>query len=308
MTQDQSNTTANCSGMHQYGLLRVSGPDAGDFLAAQFSSDIRSLDTDHFQHSSWCDAKGRALCSLQIFIWQDAYYLLLSGDLGLAMEKRLRMFVLRSRVEIQNVSEQIHMSAWSGNEIMETLLDCEIKLPQSSGQVAASNDHVILNMGTPVPLFYYIGNTPLQTPLEVQPDEEQLKAILISGGLATVTAASSGEHIPQMLNYDLIGAISFNKGCYPGQEIITRLKHRGGLKQRCYLFSSDPLPELAVGHRVIDAEGALLGHVVNFASLEQQQIILLAVINIGAADSPCFLEGQGSALRRRELPYAVPAA
>jgi len=91
--------------------------------------------------------------------------------------------------------------------------------------------------------------------------------LLIEAGIGLVVAETSGEFIPQMLNMDLLDGISFNKGCYTGQEVIARLKYKGEVKRRCYRWTihrdaSEPALTIEPGTTVIDAEARPAGLVV----------------------------------------------
>ncbi|MEI8299646.1 MAG: hypothetical protein WCH32_16715 [Pseudomonadota bacterium] len=124
---------------------------------------------------------------------------------------------------------------------------------------------------------------------------------LIRAGLADVDAASSGEWIPQMINLDLIGAISFKKGCYTGQEIVARTQHLGRIKRRMQRYlGSGELPSPGSALRAGEAK---VGEVVA-AAADGAAVELLAVVNLDARSAALTL-ADGRAFTSAPLPYVV---
>ena len=127
-----------------------------------------------------------------------------------------------------------------------------------------------------------------------------------------VTAATSDQFVPQMLNWDALQGISFQKGCYPGQEIVARMRYLGRLKERLYRFHVTAPSEPKPGERIYsEAFGPTpCGTVVNAAPAPDDGYALLAVVQIGAIDAGGLALGakDGPPLARVELPYAVPEA
>jgi folate-binding protein YgfZ len=121
-------------------------------------------------------------------------------------------------------------------------------------------------------------------------------------GLPEVYAVTAGRFVPQMLNLDLLGGISFTKGCYVGQEVVARAHHLGRIKRRMRLFTA-PGGAAQPGDPVYrDARAA--GHVVRVAPLDSQRDLLLAAVASGTG--PLCLAEDGTALDERPLPYAIP--
>ena len=135
----------------------------------------------------------------------------------------------------------------------------------------------------------------------------------VAAGVPWITAATSDLFVPQMANWDLLGGVSFRKGCYPGQEIVARMQYLGRLKERLFAFHADSF-DVAPGTRLysaaFDAEQAC-GTVVNAApDLLAGGTALLAVAQLGAVDANDITLGEprGPRLMRRSLPYDVPAS
>ena len=112
------------------------------------------------------------------------------------------------------------------------------------------------------------------------------------------------EHfVPQMLNLDLLDALSFDKGCYPGQEVIARVHHLGSVKRRMRRYACSSAAAPSAGTAVLDGAGTAAGEVVRSAGAAETAE-LLAVVDQAAARGVLKVDGAG--LRELPLPYAVP--
>jgi len=186
------------------------------------TNDIKALGkTWHF--SGYCNPKGRLLAVLQLWKIDSDYYAVLDKSLADATLKRLRMYVLRSKVVIEILDHATCLASIdnTAHPLLATM---------QNGQ-ASSNDQrdiMALHMGTRFMLI------DLKGAVAAEPDTQWLRED-INVGHPRITAASSELFIPQMLNLDLLGGISFKKGCYTGQEIVARMHYLGKLKQRQYL-------------------------------------------------------------------------
>ncbi|MBV8032689.1 MAG: folate-binding protein YgfZ [Betaproteobacteria bacterium] len=202
----------------RYGLLSVSGADAREFLHAQLTNDIASLPADRAALAGWCSAKGRLLATFLVVPTADAFLLQLSGDLVPTVLKRLSMFVLRSKVKIADAS-----AAWNQYGLWG-----EAREPKSLFAVVHQAD-VIVNVGERRYLCFSKEEKPTTAA------EEQWALDEIRAGRPLVTAATQDLFVPQMLNYEKLGAVDFKKGCYPGQEVVARAQYRGEVKRRMVL-------------------------------------------------------------------------
>lgn len=199
---------------------RFCGPDAGSFLQAQLSADIDALDTGQATFAAYCSPQGKVFGLLLIARQQDHYLVFGSAQLLPSIVQRLRIYIFRSKVEI---------------EPLDNLQVCGV-LPSHVGDLAGP----VLTTGD-MPLRYTIVS------LDTQSDEatENWRHSELSHGVAWLDADTTEKYIPQMLGYDQIGAVSFSKGCYPGQEIVARTHYLGKVKRK-------PLLTTIVGRDVIE--------------------------------------------------------
>jgi folate-binding protein YgfZ len=296
------------------GLLGIAGPDAEVFLQGQLSCDVASLDADSATFGSYCSAKGRMLASLLLWREPDGFAMALSRTLVGAIEKRLRMFVLRAKVTVTDWGAERILIGASGNAAEPALRTAIGVLPQQAYCVARDDGVVVVRL--PANRFLVAA-----TPARAQAVWEALSGRLrpvgtpcwewldITAGLPLVTARTQDELVPQMANLELIGGVSFQKGCYPGQEVVARTQFRGKSKRRMFLAHvqgaaptpGDPLYSKDLGDQ---ASGAI----VNAAPAPGGGFDVLAVVHTSSAtDSTVHLGSpDGAPLRFRSLPYAVP--
>jgi len=203
-----------CAHLNRYGLLAVTGAEARDFLHAQLTNDIANLPPDRAALAGWCTAKGRLLASFLVVPSKDGFLLQLARDLAPAVAKRLSMFIFRSKVRIADESD-----AWTQSGIWDADL--------SVGGVAWEGDTVTVRIAER--RFLKIGKS-LSESCKASEDAWTLQEI--RAGRPLISAATQDRFVPQMVNFEELGAINFQKGCYPGQEIVARAQYRGQVKRR----------------------------------------------------------------------------
>ena len=138
-------------------------------------------------------------------------------------------------------------------------------------------------------------------------DMAQWQQLEVRSGVVPVVAATSGQFVPQMLNYELVGGVDFKKGCYPGQEIVARSHYLGKLKRRAFLLSGDAA--MAPAQEVFWSEdpGQPAGVLARTAA-DGARHLALAELKIAVTRSGALHLGQpdGPLLQMLPLPYALP--
>jgi tRNA-modifying protein YgfZ len=203
-----------CARLSRYGLLSVTGADARAFLHAQLTNDIASLPPDRAALAGWCTAKGRLLATMLVIPSPEGFLLQLAKDLAPAVAKRLSMFVLRSKVRIADESDAwAQYGFWDADGVVTS--------------VAWAGDTVSVGVGER--RFLKIGKGISQ---DCKATEDAWTLQEIRAGRPWISAATQDQFVPQMVNLETIGGIDFQKGCYPGQEIVARAQYRGQVKRR----------------------------------------------------------------------------
>jgi hypothetical protein len=253
--------------LSRYGLLSVSGGDARAFLHAQLTNDIENLPPGRAALAGWCSAKGRLLASFLVIPVPQGFLLQVARDLAAPVAKRLSMFVLRSKVKIADES-----MLWSQFGVWGAVPG--IEAPVEPLGVAATARATVVRVGADR-FLVLTADASFAGSLQAAP-EGRWTLDEIRAGRPLITSATQDEFVPQMVNFDTLGAVNFQKGCYPGQEIVARAQYRGQVKRRMKLLEGPAGVELKPGQefgggKVVDAAPSGSGSVV------------LAVVPIDAA-------------------------
>ncbi|MDP4670852.1 MAG: folate-binding protein [Burkholderiaceae bacterium] len=286
-----------------WGVLEVRGDDATTFLQGQLTNDVALMPVGQARLSGYCSAKGRLLASFVVLKREaNAYHLLMARDLLAATQKRLQMFVMRAKCQLQDVSDQWRLTGITG---AETLAD----MPDWACQ--AADDGWILRLPS-AEVKQAIWIQPVAAASPAQPSEaaDGWAFHRALSGVAMVTQATTEHFVPQMVNYESVDGVSFKKGCYPGQEIVARSQFRGAIKRRAAVYTfSDPsqqqvvepgMPVFTAGPDgeecgVVAAAGFLAGQWALTVSL--QTAVADHAVALGAADGPVMTV--------QPLPYRI---
>ena len=298
------------------GCIRVAGPDAAAFLQSQLTNDMTRLGADRARLSGFCSAKGRLQASF--IAWarsDDEIVLACAADLLEPTLKRLSMFVLRSKCRLSDASAELPIFGIAGRDaealVGQVPVWGRVNLAAGSTPGAAPGSAIRLPDGAGHALALWmadagaLGATPPSQPI----DEAAWRWLLLHSGLPIIEAATRELFVPQMINLELLGGVDFQKGCYPGQEVVARSQYRGTLKRRMFLFDCDG--PAAPGQEVFSPKdtGQPVGLVVNAAPRPGQTgSTLLAEVKLAFAGDDDLRLGSdaGAALHRRPLPYQIP--
>jgi len=289
--------------LNYLGLLTVSGEDAQSFLQGQLSNDINLLSPDRpHQLSAYCTPKGRILAVFDVLKTDRGYALIAPRAILAKVLPRLRMFVMRAAVNIEQADDTVLLGLYS------------------AGQTSTDSLSALHNMGAhsydhntdPQRKFILIardslGESDTQTPEQQHSSENQWRYFNIIQCLAEVFEACYEAFIPQSVNLDLAGGVNFKKGCYPGQEIIARVKYRGKPKTRMLAVRA-PLDKHVGINQPIFVEGreSSAGVVSNLAYLEDAMVMNITLPVSHLQQGGLYLdEAQQVELQRLPCPYAV---
>jgi len=302
--------------LSQLGLIRFSGDEAQTFLHNQLSCDVAALAPGRSTYGAYCTPKGRMLASFLLWRSDQGYFMQLPAPLREPLQKQLTKFILRSKVKAADASGDWTLIGIAGQDAAARVHRVIGQAPKSAHDVVHANAVTVI--GLPADRFQIVAARD-QTPrlLEAltagaeKAGTEYWEWLDIRAGIPTILPATQEAFVPQMVNLDLLGGVSFEKGCYPGQEIVARMHYRGTLKQRMYLASIASNEPPQPGDKLYGAgfgEQAC-GTIVNAAPSPQGGYDALAVIQIAAAEKGgMHLKTQeGPLLNLLPLPYAVPA-
>lgn len=297
-------------------IIRVSGADAQTFLQSQLTNDVRAVDAAHTQLSAYCTAKGRMLAIFRIVQQGGDYLLLMPSSLCDDIVRRLRMYVLRAKVTLASEDDAWQRFAIAGPEAERRIQDTFSRAPDIDGCIIHDQAIVLRVPGAP-PRFQILAPTKTA---QVIWRSLQAGATPVSGGvwrwldvhagIPTIFPQTSEAFVPQMMNLELIAGVNFQKGCYPGQEIVARMHYLGRLKQRMYRLHTDTASAVQPGDAVFasNTDGQSVGTVVDAQPAPDAGYDLLAVVQIAAADGSTALHlglENGSHMTLQPLPYSV---
>ncbi|OGA51788.1 MAG: hypothetical protein A3F74_15875 [Betaproteobacteria bacterium RIFCSPLOWO2_12_FULL_62_58] len=303
-------TTLNS--LDQFGLIAFAGEDAQAFLHAQLTSDVSSLAANSSQYSGYCTPKGRLLASLLLWRTEEGFYLQLPSPLREPIQKQVSKYILRSKVKARDASGEFVGLGVAGESAEAGLKQLFGNVPRAPHDVARHDDITIIRL--PVGRFEIVA--PHEKAAAVRDalaadaqaaGPEYWDWLDIRAGIPVITPATQEEFVPQMVNLDLIGGVSFTKGCYPGQEIVARMHYRGRLKQRMYLahIASDAAPQPGDKLYSADLGEQSSGMIVNAAPAPESGYDALAAIQMSSVEAGGvrWKALDGPALEFLPLPY-----
>ena len=291
-------------------IIEASGADATAFLHAQLSNDVQGLEPGRSLLAGYCNAKGRLYALPRLWRSGGDWRLCMPADITDTVLKRLRMFVLRSQVTLKR-RDDLTLLGVAGDGAAECLRQAGLPAPEAIDAVDSPGSASARSWPGATPRFQICtpdGAAPAcwaALAADARPASASVWRLLdIDAGQPAVYAPTLEAFVPQMVNLELIGGVSFKKGCYPGQEIVARMHYLGKPSRRMYRLQATAAP--APGTPVLDEAEREVGTVVD-AQPAADGAHLLAVVQRGKDSAALQLPG-GERLTGLDLPYAVDAA
>jgi folate-binding protein YgfZ len=314
-----------------WGLIRAQGQDAAAFLHGQLSNDFKLLDGTRARLAGYCNPKGRLLASL--LGWKtapDDIWLVGHRSILPATVKRLSMFVLRADCRLSDAQQPgpagdappPRLWGLAGDAVqavlsaLPALADPGPPVAWDHRQAPGAGSLVRLPDAGGVARALWVGPALPTTAPTAIPDLslDLWRWLDVQSGVPTIELSTAEQFVPQMINFELLGGVNFQKGCYPGQEVVARSQYRGTLKRRMFLFDVEAQTPLAkVGQDVFheDDPGQPAGMVVSLAPRPQGEgSAMLVEVKLAALEGGPLHLGHvdGPPLVQRPLPYLVPLA
>ena len=300
--------------LSQLSILGFTGEDAGTFLHGQLSCDVQGLESARSTFGSFMSPKGRMLANFLLWRDGDRFEMVLSASLAAAIRKRLTQFVLRSKVRIVDDDERIALIGAAGPGAPGALSALFSGLPAGEHEA-----HYRPELGSVIRFGqdrFLVAILASEAPMVWANLAGELRAVGtpcwewldIRNGVPWITAATQEQLLPQMANLELLGGVSFNKGCYPGQEIVARSRYLGQVKRRMFLLNSSERP--VEGDALYSEEfgDQASGLIVNVQESPDGGYDALAVVQTSGLDrdSVRLKSLGGPKVRFLAMPYPVP--
>lgn len=300
------------------GIISAEGADAAGFLHGQLSQDVTGQSSHQARLAAFCSAKGRMLASFTVVKpGPDTLWLLTDAQVLPAALKRLSMFVMRAKAKLSDAGASLSALGLVGSDAKAWLGDAAPAEPWQVSPHAASGGQVVrLPDVLGSPRWLWIG--PVDAAQALAKDLPALPLATwqwldVMSGVVRIEPATVDQFVPQMVNYELVGGVHFQKGCYPGQEIVARSQYRGTLKRRTFLLHGNVA--IQAGQEVFSAAdpGQPAGMVANAAAIPasdgQAGTAFSALVELKwqALDGGWHLgSAEGPALELGTMPYEVP--
>ena len=299
--------------LSQLGVIAFRGEEAATFLQGQLTNDLRALHADGAQWNGYCSPKGRLLGNFLMWRQGEDYCLQLSGDILPGVLKRLSMFILRAKVQGRDASDESVRLVVAGPQAADAVRAAMGGAPETAMHSVATEAGLVVRVGADKFVLSIAPDRAAAVWQVLRQSATPAGApvwdwLRLSAGIPMIVAATQEQFVPQMVNLEAIGGVSFQKGCYPGQEIVARSQYLGKLKRRMFLAHVDA--EAAPGDSLYSADlaGQATGTVVNSAPAPGGGFDLLAVAQVESAASQVLhlKAGDGAALTLKPLPYTLP--
>jgi len=280
--------------------VELRGDDARTFLQGQLTSDLRQLDPQSSQLSAWCNPQGRVITTLRVIDSGESLLLLLPADQALHVAERLQRFVLRAKVRIDAPHRRLPGIGLQGEAARSVLIQAGVQPPSGANGTCSNGGVLLVRLQDPgrerFELYRHDRHFEALAARAVDDGGNAWRAFNIEAGLPVVYAANRERFLPQMLNLERIGAVSFAKGCFAGQEVIARAQNLGRVKRHMERFS---VADSASPGDAVFVAGSSVGTVVE-AARRGDGGELLAVVPTTRAGAITL--DAGGRIRLRDMP------
>ena len=301
------------------GLIAIAGEDAARFLHSQLTNDVENLGLNEARFAGFCTPKGRLQASFLMWRDADAIYLQLPRAIQAPLQKRLSMFVMRSKATLRDATGEAPFAAalgLGGAAAASALARFVDTLPATPMSASHGAFGTVLRLGDVFGAPRYLWLASSEAATNALPALKETLALggngawrlaAIHAGEPQVTSATQEQFVPQMINLELLGAVNFKKGCYPGQEIVARTKYLGKIKRRAALATIENAAARP-GDEVFSSldPDQPCGMVVNAAPNGAGGSDALVEIKLAALEAPVHLNSNsGATLRFLPMPYSL---
>ena len=297
------------------GVICITSEKVIDFLQGQTTCDFKTLSTTNSLPGAQCNPKGRMLNSFTALqVAENEVLLIMDRALVEPTLVSLGKFAPFFKAVLADASEQYAALGVFGESVSERIIQQYGSAPEAINEsLVTSNAHIVrlAEQAFLVVMPFDVLNEQWQALAQhaTAAGTNAWQLQMIEAGLGQVVADTHEMFIPQMLNLQATGAISFKKGCYTGQEVVARMKYLGKLKRRMYRINLSDTDKPSPGAPCkLTSEGQSVGNIV-LAADNQNTFEALAVLTEEAAQATSLIVGDSEALpfQLLPLPYNLEA-
>ena len=293
------------------GLIKVVGEQGRSFIHGQVTTDITSLADDQWRWGAHCDPKGKMLATFRTFAIKDALFMLMPRDTIAVDLPQLQKYAVFSKATLSDASDEWTLLGVAGEQASQFITEHFGEINQEltvieHGAILKDAERFILMLSPDA-----ASTLVAQSKLSVF-DAHAWQALEIAAGYPNLAASHAGQYVPQMCNLQAINGISFNKGCYMGQETIARMKYRGGNKRALYILRghTDLQINLESGLEIALEDGFRRGgQIIEFVQRGSQVLLTAVLANDTENETKLRFAGdEHSSLTIQALPYSLEEA
>ncbi len=280
--------------LNTHSTIKVEGDDRVQFLQGQLTQDINLITPDHALFSGFCNPKGRVLAFMLCYTDQASIHIQIDSSVEESFLKRLKMYVLRSKVSMSLLGDQFTCIGFIG---FKALLEQGIQPPKSYLDIVRSHDVMIMRVGKDTERFQLMGEASkvksfmqLQLPEYTSMSIESWNNLNILDGVPDIYPTTQEAFIPQSLNMDLIDGVNFKKGCYTGQEIVARTHYLGKVKRRMYRGFIKSQDVLTPGDQILNEKKEVIGQLVRSARENNSKTNMLIELRVDQAHEALYIK------------------
>lgn len=298
----------------QLGIISVSGPDAVSYLQGKVTIDVAALAEDQVKIGCQCDFKGKT--------WSIFYATKDEQDISLISHTQsipsslaeLKKFGVFSDATFEDQTENWSFFAGAGDKIETIATQIFGALPTAGNGRIVSEKGSIIRLNSPVSRYILILQKQTAGELQINlgnqfENEQYWEALDILAGIANIQTETSNEFVPQMMNLQALDAISFDKGCYLGQEVVARTKYLGKNKRAAFILTANNEYKSQAGQQLevkLGENWRRGGTVLRSAAVDSQTWVLAVLPNDTELGQIFRLKDQPTAmLTVQALPYSI---
>jgi folate-binding protein YgfZ len=300
--------------LEQESLLHLTGPDSRQFLQGQVTCDAHQVDSDNARPGAYCTPQGRVVCDFLLCQLAEQHMAMrMRSDLSQPSAEVFGKYIIFSKAELDAGNDDWLLVGCWGKSVADSLAAVFGGAPRQRYSAISGEGFYLVQVDAQAQRYECYLHRPhrperleqLQAALTAA-TEAEWQGLEIDAGIARIHAATSGEFVPQMLNFDLTGHVNFSKGCYTGQEVVARLHYRGTPKRRLYRVALPARDESRPGDPLFGKGPQSVGSLVNVTSPTDQTPRGLAVATVASLDDGLHLDNpDGPALELLNLPYPL---
>ena len=276
--------------------IRVEGDDRIQFLQGQLTQDINLISQDKALYAGFCNPKGRVLAFMLCYVAHESIHIQLDNSIKESILKKLKMYVLRSKVSLNLLEETFTSIGFVGTK---ALVERNIQIPKNHLDIVQYQYVMIMRIGQDGERYQLMGEASkvnefikLNFSVYSTMSLDDWNNLNILDGIPDIYPTTQEAFIPQSLNMDLIEGINFKKGCYTGQEIVARTHYLGKVKRRMYRAFIKSQVDLNPGDQILNKNGEETGQLVRSAKENNDKTNLLIELRVDQAHEALFIKNE----------------